>query len=37
MTQEKLLEVKNLQKHFSVGKKNVIKAVDGVTFDVYQR
>ena len=36
MTQEKLLEVKNLQKHFSVGKKNVIKAVDGVTFDVYR-
>ncbi|WP_342433702.1 ATP-binding cassette domain-containing protein [Neobacillus sp. FSL H8-0543] len=36
MTREKLLEVKNLQKHFSVGKKSVIKAVDGVTFDVYK-
>ena len=36
MTREKLLEVKNLQKHFSVGTKNVIKAVDGVSFDVYK-
>ncbi|MCL6570832.1 MAG: ATP-binding cassette domain-containing protein [Bacillus sp. (in: Bacteria)] len=36
MTREKLLEVKNLQKHFSVGRKNIIKAVDGVTFDVYK-
>jgi oligopeptide transport system ATP-binding protein len=25
-----------LQKHFSVGKNNVIKAVDGVTFDVFK-
>jgi oligopeptide transport system ATP-binding protein len=36
VTREKLLEVKNLQKHFSVGKNNVIKAVDGVTFDVFK-
>ncbi len=36
MTKEKLLEVKNLQKHFSVGKKNIIKAVDGVSFDVFK-
>jgi oligopeptide transport system ATP-binding protein len=36
VTREKLLEVKNLQKHFSVGRKNIIKAVDGVTFDVYK-
>jgi oligopeptide transport system ATP-binding protein len=36
VTQEKLLEVKNLQKHFSVSKKSVIKAVDGVTFDVFR-
>ncbi|MDQ0974331.1 oligopeptide transport system ATP-binding protein [Neobacillus niacini] len=36
MTREKLLEVKNLQKHFAVGKKNTIKAVDGVSFDVYK-
>lgn len=36
MTREKLLEVKDLQKHFAVGKKNTIKAVDGVSFDVYK-
>lgn len=36
MTREKLLEVINLQKHFAVGKKNTIKAVDGVSFDVYK-
>ena len=36
MTREKLLEVKNLQKHFAVGKKNTIKAVDGVSFDVFK-
>lgn len=36
MTREKLLEVKNLQKHFSVGKKSAIKAVDGVSFDIYK-
>jgi oligopeptide transport system ATP-binding protein len=36
VTREKLLEVKNLQKHFAVGKKNTIKAVDGVSFDVYK-
>lgn len=36
MTREKLLEVKNLQKHFAVGKKNTIKAVDGVSFDIYK-
>jgi len=36
VTREKLLEVKNLQKHFAVGKKNTIKAVDGVSFDVFK-
>jgi oligopeptide transport system ATP-binding protein len=36
VTREKLLEVKNLQKHFAVGKKNTIKAVDGVSFDIYK-
>lgn len=33
---EKLLEVKNLKRHFKSGRKGVIKAVDGVTFDIYK-
>ena len=36
MTKEKLLEVKNLQKHFSAGRNKVIKAVNGVSFDIYK-
>ncbi|MFD1039522.1 ABC transporter ATP-binding protein [Virgibacillus byunsanensis] len=32
----KLLEVKNLQKHFKIGKKQVLKAVDGISFDIYK-
>lgn len=33
---EKLLEIKNLKKHFHVGNNAVLKAVDGVTFDIYK-
>src|SRR5690606_9912560 len=33
---EKILEVKNLKKYFHVGRNQVIKAVDDVTFDVYK-
>ncbi|SDM59501.1 oligopeptide/dipeptide ABC transporter, ATP-binding protein, C-terminal domain-containing protein [Fictibacillus solisalsi] len=33
---EKLLEVKNLKKHFNVGKNAVLKAVDNVSFDIYK-
>lgn len=33
---EKILEVKNLKKHFRVGKNKVVKAVDGVSFDIYK-
>lgn len=37
---EKLLEVRNLKKHFPVksgfGKKNYVKAVDGITVDIYK-
>jgi oligopeptide transport system ATP-binding protein len=37
MTQkQKLVEVKNLKQYFTVGKGNVIKAVDDVTFDIYK-
>lgn len=33
---EKLVEVRNLKKHFSVGRKQTLKAVDGLTFDIYR-
>jgi oligopeptide transport system ATP-binding protein len=32
---EKLVEIKNLKQHFKVGR-NIVKAVDGLTFDVYR-
>lgn len=35
-SREKILEVKNLKKHFRVGRNKVIKAVDGVSFDIYK-
>ncbi|WP_407271044.1 ABC transporter ATP-binding protein [Radiobacillus sp. PE A8.2] len=36
MGQEKLLEVSNLKQHFRTGRHSVVKAVDGITFDIYQ-
>ena len=33
---EKLIEIKNLKQYFNVGKPNMVKAVDGVTFDIYK-
>lgn len=33
---EKLLEIRNLKKHFNVGHKQTLKAVDGLTFDIYK-
>jgi oligopeptide transport system ATP-binding protein len=33
---EKLLEIKNLKQHFNPGKPNMVKAVDGVSFDIYR-
>ena len=33
---EILIEVKDLKKHFKVGKKSVLKAVDGVSFQIYK-
>lgn len=33
---EKLLEVKNLKRHFNAGKRNEVLAVDGITFDIYK-
>ncbi|WP_186576630.1 ABC transporter ATP-binding protein [Aquibacillus kalidii] len=35
-TQEKLLEIQNLKQHFNIGKPNEVKAVDGLTFDIYK-
>lgn len=36
MSNEKLLEIKDLQQHFSLGKKSVLKAVDGISFDIFK-
>ncbi|ASN04551.1 ABC transporter ATP-binding protein [Virgibacillus necropolis] len=33
---EKLLEITNLTQYFKTKRKNVIKAVDGITFDIYK-
>lgn len=33
---EKLLEIKNLKQHFNVGRPNLVKAVDGVSFDIFK-
>ncbi|UJL46122.1 ATP-binding cassette domain-containing protein [Virgibacillus sp. NKC19-16] len=36
MTEEKLLEVKDLKKHFKAGRNKTTKAVDGITFDIHK-
>ena len=33
---EKLLEIKNLKQYFNLGKSNMVKAVDGISFDIYK-
>ena len=33
---EVLLEVKNLKKYYNIGKKEVIKAVDDISFKIYK-
>lgn len=33
---EKLLEIKNLKQHFHVSRNHVVKAVDGISFDIYK-
>jgi ABC-type oligopeptide transport system ATPase subunit len=35
MDKEVLLEVKQLKKHFSLGRNETLKAVDGISFSVY--
>ncbi|EJO5349101.1 ATP-binding cassette domain-containing protein [Clostridium botulinum] len=34
MSDENLIEVKNLKKYFKVGKNDILKAVDGITFNI---
>lgn len=36
VNKKKLLEVKNLTKHFKLDRKHYLKAADGVSFDIYQ-
>ncbi len=36
MSKEKLLEVRNLKQHFKTGRHSVVKAVDGITFDIFK-
>jgi len=36
MTNQVLLEVKELKRHFDLGKNQTLKAVDGISFDIYQ-
>ena len=36
ISKEKLLEVKGLKQHFNSGKNKVIKAVDGISFEIYK-
>jgi oligopeptide transport system ATP-binding protein len=33
---EKLIEIKNLKQYFNIGKPNMVKAVDGISFDIYK-
>lgn len=33
---EKLLEIKDLKKHFKIDRSNVLKAVDGISFDIFK-
>lgn len=35
-SKEVLIQVKDLKKHFKVGKKAILKAVDGISFDIYK-
>ncbi|GGM24906.1 oligopeptide transport ATP-binding protein OppF [Paraliobacillus quinghaiensis] len=36
MSEEKLLEVTNLKQHFKTGRHSVVKAIDGISFDIYK-
>ncbi|RWZ55146.1 ATP-binding cassette domain-containing protein [Halobacillus fulvus] len=36
MSKEKLVEIRNLKQHFKTGRHSVVKAVDGLNFDIYK-
>ncbi|WP_138416434.1 ABC transporter ATP-binding protein [Aquibacillus sediminis] len=36
MSEEKLLEIKDLKQYFKTGRHSVVKAVDGINFDIYK-
>ncbi|MBM6618278.1 ABC transporter ATP-binding protein [Bacillus suaedaesalsae] len=36
MSNEKLLEINNLEQHFKLGKNNILRAVDGISFDIFK-
>ncbi|WP_214481910.1 ATP-binding cassette domain-containing protein [Bacillus sp. SM2101] len=36
LKEEKLLEIQGLKQHFKVSKENTVKAVDGISFDIYK-
>lgn len=36
LEKKKLLEIKNLKQYFNIGKPNEVKAIDGISFDIYQ-
>ena len=36
MAKEKLLEIRNLKKHFKIDRNSTLKAVDGLNFDIYK-
>ncbi|MBD8070759.1 ABC transporter ATP-binding protein [Bacillus sp. PS06] len=36
MSQDVLIEVKDLEKHFKVGKNGVLRAIDGLSFSIYK-
>lgn len=36
MNKEKILQIKNLKQYFKLDKKNIIKAVDDISFDIYE-
>lgn len=36
ISDEKILEVKNLKQYFNAGTKNEVRAVDDITFDIYK-
>lgn len=36
-SKQPLLSIRNLQKHFDLGKGSILKAVDDITFDIYEK